>query len=113
MAYYSRLHTCPMLVRMQVGIPYEKGQDILVLRNWKMSRAEQQVAEVQFQLRSHSYIVKENRIVSQRAWVHARFRERAQDYGARAYPSGLNDREYHSQSRTMSRPGLWQFIIIM
>lgn len=51
-------------------------------RNWTMSRAEQQVAEVQSQQRSHSYIVLENRIVSQRALVHARFRESAQDYGA-------------------------------
>ena len=63
-----------------------------------MSRAEQQVAEVQSQQRSHSYVVRENRIVSQRALVHARIRERAQDYGARAYPSGLDDREYRVHS---------------
>jgi hypothetical protein len=66
-----------------------------VSRNWIMSRAEQQVAEVQSQQGSLSYIVRENRNVSQRALVHARFRERAQDYGARACPSGLNGREYH------------------
>ena len=47
-----------------------------------MSRAEQQVAEVQSQQRNHSYVVRDNCIVSQRALVHARIRERAQDYGA-------------------------------
>ena len=94
MVYYSRFHTSPMLVRTQVGIRYEKGQDILVSRNWKMSREKQLVAKVQSQQRSHSYTVLENCIVSQKTLVHARFRERAQDYGARAYPSGSNDREY-------------------
>jgi hypothetical protein len=90
MVYYSRLHTGPMLVRMQVGIRYENGQDILVSRNWTTSKAEQQAAEVQSQQRSHSYIVRENRIVFQRSSVHARFRGMSQDYGAQAYPSGLN-----------------------
>lgn len=63
-------------------------------RNWTMSRAEQQAAEVQSQQRSHSYVERENRIFSQKALVHARFRESAQDYGVRAYPSGLNDRHH-------------------
>jgi hypothetical protein len=102
MVYYSRLHTSPMLVRMQVGIRYERGQDILASRNWTMSRAEQQVTEVQSQQRSHSHAVRENRIFSQRAFVQARFRAIAQDYGARAYPSGLN-REYHLRASTCIR----------
>ena len=89
MIYYSRLHTSPILVRMQIGRWYEKEQDILVSRNWTMSKAEQQVAEVQSQQRSRYYIVRENRIVSQRPLVHARFGERARDYGARVCPSGL------------------------
>lgn len=92
-----------MLVRMQVGIQYGKGQDILVSRNWTMSKAEQQVTEVQSQQRSHCYIVQENRIVSQMALVHARLRERTQDYGARARPSGLNDRQIrHDENRLKS-----------